>query len=77
MVFKNGINAESSKLPPLFPLVVYFTHPNAIPSPDATNLGSLLRAIWEARINSDFHFRLDVYFLPGASKDDCKTHYLA
>ncbi|KAL3460233.1 hypothetical protein BJX64DRAFT_300702 [Aspergillus heterothallicus] len=77
MVFKNGIGAESSKLPPLFPLAVYFTHPNAIPSPDATDLGGLLRAIREARINSDFHFRLDVYFLPGASEDDCKTHYLA
>ncbi|KAL4925046.1 uncharacterized protein BDV17DRAFT_300546 [Aspergillus undulatus] len=69
--------AESSKLPPLFPLVVYFRHPNAIPSPDVTDLGGLLRAIREARINSDFHFRLDVYFLPGASEDDCKTHYLA
>lgn len=77
MVFKNGIDAESSKLPPLFPLVVYFTHPNAIPSPIATDLGGLLRAIREARINSDFHFRLDVYFLPGASEDDCMTHYLA
>ncbi|BCS27785.1 uncharacterized protein APUU_60833S [Aspergillus puulaauensis] len=76
MVFKNGIGAESSKLPPLFPLVVYFTHPNAIASPDATDLGGLLRAIREASINSDFHFRLDVYFLPGASEDDCKTHYL-
>jgi hypothetical protein len=77
MVFRNGINAESSKLPPLFPLVVYFTHPSALPSPDATDLGGLLRAIREARIDSDFHFRLDVYFLPGASQDDCKTHYLA
>ncbi|KAI9371093.1 hypothetical protein BJX61DRAFT_548542 [Aspergillus egyptiacus] len=77
MVFKDGLDAESSKLPPLFPLVVYFTHPNAIPSPDAADLGGLLRAIREARINSDFHFRLDVYFLPGASEDDCMTHYLA
>ncbi|KAL4807200.1 hypothetical protein BDV18DRAFT_137149 [Aspergillus unguis] len=75
MVFKHGIGAESSKLPPLFPLVVYFTHPNAVPTD--VDLGALLRAIREAKIDSDFHFRLDVYFLPGASEDDCKTHYLA
>jgi hypothetical protein len=56
MVFKNSIDAESSKLPPLFPLVVYFTHPKAIPSPDATNLGGFLRVIQEARIDSSWMF---------------------
>ncbi|KAL4789391.1 hypothetical protein BDV19DRAFT_383150 [Aspergillus venezuelensis] len=73
---KNGIGAESSKLPPLFPLIVYFTHPSAIPSSDAADLGGHLRAIRDARINSDFHFRLEVYYLSGASENECMTHYL-
>ncbi|KAL2869007.1 uncharacterized protein BJX67DRAFT_348478 [Aspergillus lucknowensis] len=77
MVFKNGIDTEFSTLPPLFPFAVYFSHPGAIPSPDESDLVGLFIDIREGGLSSDFHFRLDVYFLPGASEVDCKTHYLA
>jgi hypothetical protein len=75
MVFHNDIKTERSQLPPLFPFVVYFTHPDATlspASPKTANVSGLLNAI-----SMDFHFRFDLYFLPGASKDDCKAHYLA
>ncbi|KAL2803417.1 hypothetical protein BJX63DRAFT_411978 [Aspergillus granulosus] len=77
MVSENGIKAETSQLPPLFPFVVYFTHPDTTPSSETADLAGLLGAIRESKIDCDFHFRLDVYFLPGAGEDDCKAHYLA
>ncbi|KAL4930763.1 uncharacterized protein BDV17DRAFT_258525 [Aspergillus undulatus] len=59
--------------------MVYFTHPNMIAGPERTDLVGLYNVIrkpMQAQ-NHNFHFRLDVYFLPGGDKTDCKAHYLA
>ncbi|KAL2814807.1 hypothetical protein BJX63DRAFT_442393 [Aspergillus granulosus] len=77
IVFKNSLSTANSRLPPLFPFVVYFTHPSTKQTPEATDLVGLYDAIRYPLINPDLHFRLDVYFLPGASEEDCKEHYLA
>ncbi|KAL5333804.1 hypothetical protein BJX70DRAFT_45544 [Aspergillus crustosus] len=78
MVFQNTAQIMYSPLPPLFPFVLYLTHPKTAPSPSQTealvalynNLGNSLLAFY-------FPFRLDIYFLPGGSEADCKAHYLA
>ncbi|KAL2846151.1 hypothetical protein BJY01DRAFT_263366 [Aspergillus pseudoustus] len=78
MVFKNHPSVLHSPLPPLFPFVLYFTHPDTLPSPQATGLTGLYEALrGSGPIPRNFHFRLDVYFLPGGTEDECKAHYLA
>jgi hypothetical protein len=62
---------------PLISFAVYFTHP-AHPScrwqPSEQPLG-LFTLIRQEMTN--FHFRLDIYFLPPASEEDCMAHYRA
>ncbi|KAL2822659.1 hypothetical protein BJX63DRAFT_427216 [Aspergillus granulosus] len=78
MVFKNHPSVLHSPLPPLFPFVLYFTNPDTLPSPEATGLAGLYEALrGPGPIPRNFHFRLDVYFLPGGTEDDCKAHYFA
>jgi hypothetical protein len=78
MVFQNPPQIMYSTLPPLFPFVLYLTHPNAGPSPSqAEALVALYNIFDNSHLGSDFPFRLDVYFLPGGTEADCKAHYLA
>ncbi|KAL2810802.1 hypothetical protein BJX63DRAFT_400946 [Aspergillus granulosus] len=74
MVFQNDI---ASQLPPLYPFVIYFTYPTATATPEDADLAGLYKAIRDPMQGSQSHFRLDAYFLPGASNDDCKAHYVA
>ncbi|KAL3458144.1 hypothetical protein BJX64DRAFT_267123 [Aspergillus heterothallicus] len=78
MVFQNPPQIMYSTLPPLFPFVLYLTHPNAGPSPSQGEaLVALYNIFDNSHLGSDFPFRLDVYFLPGGREADCKAHYLA
>ncbi|KAL2817887.1 hypothetical protein BJX63DRAFT_385345 [Aspergillus granulosus] len=66
-------NDPQISLYPLLSFAVYFTHPAAgYPQTDMAGLFALLR-----QEIADFHFRLDVYFLPNASEEDCMKHYRA
>ncbi|KAL4907398.1 hypothetical protein BDW74DRAFT_123893 [Aspergillus multicolor] len=76
MVFQK-IFSPLSQLPPLFPLVVYFTDPHANLDPTSMRLTELYKAIRDPMENVQFGFRLDVYFLPWAQPVDCISHYLA
>ncbi|KAL4779998.1 hypothetical protein BJX76DRAFT_62377 [Aspergillus varians] len=60
---------DSGPLPPLFSFAIYFTHPNATPA--NTDMKSLARDLTP----ENYFIRHDMYFLPGASPDDCITHY--
>ncbi|KAL3482651.1 hypothetical protein BJX62DRAFT_245686 [Aspergillus germanicus] len=71
MVFKNY---TSVPLPPFFPIIIYFTHPN--PNPDPSSLSTQLPSLSALTDNDDnFKPHLDVYLLPGASALDCVSHY--
>ncbi|KAL2822896.1 hypothetical protein BJX63DRAFT_375755 [Aspergillus granulosus] len=78
MVFQNTAQIMYSMLPPLFPFVLYLTHPKVTPSPlQAEALAALYNTLCNSPLAFYFPFRLDVYFLPGGSEADCKAHYLA
>ncbi|RDW92949.1 uncharacterized protein DSM5745_00271 [Aspergillus mulundensis] len=76
MVFQSE---ENTLLPPLMNITIYFTHPEG-PLPQPADLEADLRAM-HAQITADgldeFHYRLDVYFLPAADNDACIAHYQA
>ncbi|KAJ0418716.1 hypothetical protein BJY00DRAFT_314626 [Aspergillus carlsbadensis] len=64
------------RLYPLISFAVYFTHPAAAGNdPEKSNLLGLFTLIRQE--TSDFHFRLDIYFLPHGSAEDCMAHYRA
>ncbi|OJJ04876.1 hypothetical protein ASPVEDRAFT_137144 [Aspergillus versicolor CBS 583.65] len=74
MVFQSH---EEHPLPPLMNFNFYFTHPEG-PLPDSEELGINLISMHDHILPQGpepFHFRLDVYFLPGASTQDCMVHY--
>lgn len=77
MVFESE---ENTLLPPLVNFNIYCTHPEGA-LPQAEDLEDELRAM-HAQIatdgfDDDDHYRLDVYFLPNASNEDCIAHYQA
>ncbi|KAL4929019.1 uncharacterized protein BDV17DRAFT_298321 [Aspergillus undulatus] len=76
MVFESP---EHCPLPPLINFNVYFTHPDG-PLPDFEDLRDNLVDMYDYILSEGlelFHFRLDVYFLPNASRQDCTVHYAA
>lgn len=74
MVFESEKNIL---LPPLFNLNIYFTHSDG-PLAQTDNIEDDLRAM-HTQIRADGfdddHYRLDIYFLPNASSEDCIAHY--
>lgn len=68
---------SSSSLPFLYSFSFYFTHPDA--SPDTSHAAELYNTLTRGSIydTNDVEFRLDLYFLPNASQDDCIAHYRA
>jgi hypothetical protein len=64
---------DPPKLPPLISCSFYFTHPDT--EPGNLDPKELFRAIRNQQ--DDFHVRLDIYFLPGATETDCIAHYRA
>lgn len=76
MVFESE---EGTLLPPLINLNIYYTHPGG-PLPQTEGLEDDLREM-HAQIAAegfdDDHYRLDVYFLPSNSNEDCIAHYQA
>lgn len=70
MVFEN---LESIPLPPLFSFSIYFTFVNA--TPDHAAMENFYREFAFEYGESGFA-RFDIYFLPGASHEDCVSHYL-
>ncbi|CEL02183.1 hypothetical protein ASPCAL03355 [Aspergillus calidoustus] len=66
-------NDPQKCLHPLISFAIYFTHPAAgYPQTDMCGLFNLI-----LQEMANFHFRLDMYFLPNASKGDCIMHYRA
>jgi hypothetical protein len=63
---------DPPKLPPLISCSFYFTHPDAEPGNADLDLEGLFRAVRNQQ--DDFHVRLDIYFLPGATETDCIAH---
>ncbi|KAL2830511.1 hypothetical protein BDW59DRAFT_158425 [Aspergillus cavernicola] len=74
-------NDENCPLPPLVQFSIYFTHAHSHPDshpggyPDKADLVGLHDKIRDTM--EDFHFRLDIYFLPGGQETDCISHYKA
>lgn len=66
---------SESPLPFLYSFSIYFTHPDT--SPDNCHAAELYRTITQASRydTNDVEFRLDLYFIPGASQEDCMKHY--
>lgn len=74
MVFQSH---EEHPLPPLMNFNFYFTHPEG-PLPDSEELRINLISMHDHILPQGpepFHFRLDIYFLPSASTQDCMVHY--
>ncbi|KAL2858596.1 hypothetical protein BJY01DRAFT_201378 [Aspergillus pseudoustus] len=61
---------------PLISFAVYFTHPAAAGNHTQNNK-LLALFVLIRREMTNFHFRLDIYFLPRASEEDCMAHYRA
>ncbi|KAI6372682.1 hypothetical protein MCOR25_003647 [Pyricularia grisea] len=69
-------------LPYLYSYCIYFTHPDVRPdTPDSTGAA---RGLYEEIVieNAPFNpcdcrFRIDMYFLPNGTHDDCMLHYRA
>ncbi|GKT82416.1 hypothetical protein Ct61P_00266 [Colletotrichum tofieldiae] len=59
-------------LPPLYSFSIHFTHDAAAPA--IVNTDALASIIWGI---GPVPFRLELYFLPGASRDDCIANYHA
>ncbi|KAL4904300.1 hypothetical protein BDW74DRAFT_185626 [Aspergillus multicolor] len=76
MVFQSE---ENTSLPPLVNITIYFTHPES-PLLKLADLEDDLRAM-HTRIAADgleeYHYRLDIFFQPGASDEACIAHYQA
>lgn len=70
MVF---INSDAYTLPSLFSFAIYFTHVNS--SPEHTDMEGLHWELSTRYQDCDFDIRFDVYFLPGASHEDCICHH--
>ena len=68
MVFEN---LEPFPLPPLYSFAIYFTHPVATPD----MVGFFQQLMSEYGDSDDFAIRLDIYFLPSATYEDCISHY--
>jgi hypothetical protein len=66
---------DPPKLPPLISCSFYFTHPDTEPGNADLDLEGLFRAVRNQQ--DDFHVRLGIYFLPGATETDCIAHYRA
>lgn len=68
---------STSPLPFLYSFSFYFTHPDA--SPDTSHAAELYDTLTRGSIydSNDVEYRLDLYFLPNASQDDCIAHYRA
>ncbi|KAK7699878.1 hypothetical protein SLS64_011308 [Diaporthe eres] len=68
---------SSSPLPFLYSFSFYFTHPEAFT--DTSHAAELYDTLTRGSIydSNDVEFRLDLYFLPNASQDDCIAHYRA
>lgn len=66
---------SSSPLPFLYSFPLYFTHQDA--SPATSNAQELYHAVTQGPLyeSNTVEYRLDLYFLPGASHDDCIAHY--
>jgi hypothetical protein len=64
--------ASQPLLPQLFMFAVYFTHVDA--TPESLDIGGLMEAVRFSKAYPP-EFRLEAYFLPGASDDDCIAHY--
>lgn len=76
MVFESK---EHVLLPPLFNFNIYFTHPEG-PLAQTSDLEDDIRDLlaWIRTDGcDDDSYRLDVYFLPNASSEDCIAHYEA
>lgn len=66
---------SSSPLPFLYSFSIYFTHPDA--SPGNCHTAELCQTITQGPLygSNVVEFRLDLYFIPGGSQEDCMTHY--
>lgn len=69
MVFQN---LQGLPLPPLISFSIYFTHPDSLPE-NVDMKG--LHAELETSADADLCIRLDMFFIPGASYEDCAAHY--
>lgn len=63
------VYSTETPLPPIFGMVIYYTHPEA--SPEHADLAGFY---YRSREGDSPH-RLEFFFLPGASDDDCINHY--
>ncbi|KAL4907747.1 hypothetical protein BDW74DRAFT_175527 [Aspergillus multicolor] len=61
----------SSPLPPLYGFAIYFTHPDA--SPENVDPEALFNAT--KRPSGALEIRLDLFFLPNATVEECTAHY--
>ncbi|KAL4986482.1 hypothetical protein BDW68DRAFT_163066 [Aspergillus falconensis] len=61
----------SCPLPPLYAFAIYFTHTDA--SPDSVDPAALFSAI--NRPSGTLEIRLELFFLPNATVEDCIAHY--
>ncbi|KAL2786847.1 hypothetical protein BJX66DRAFT_21548 [Aspergillus keveii] len=71
MIFKN---AASIPLPPLFCFAIYFTDPFTTTVPESASMQSLYEVLHPSQ-NDLGYIRYDMYFLPGATPEDCVAHY--
>lgn len=68
---------SSSPLPFLYSFPVYFTHPDV--SPATSHAAELYQTVTQGPLydSNAVEYRLDLYFLPNATQDDCIAHYRA
>jgi hypothetical protein len=71
------VSESTSPLPFLYSFSFYLTHPDA--SPDTSHATELYKTLTRGPLydSNDVEYRLDLYFLPNASQDDCIAHYRA
>lgn len=69
---------QDNPLPRLYSYSIYFTHPEADPG-DTDSARKLYETITQGpRYNTNsVVFRLDLYFIPNGTQDDCIRHYRA
>ncbi|KAL8366433.1 hypothetical protein RB595_004964 [Gaeumannomyces hyphopodioides] len=80
--FSTFYGEQDCPLPYLYSYCIYFTHPDV--RPDAPDSAEAARGLYKTIIleNAPFDpddrkFRLDMYFLPNGTWDDCMRHYRA